>query len=240
MRIHPGLQLIQDLLGPGLDLVLEFSGIFFEMLELFLHLFQVQVHMGHQLSFHLHDQRFIDRSVAVDYGLDLFGVDVLPVGTQDHVLGAAPDVKDPFPVHIPQVSGVQVAVFAENLRGQVVFPVISLHDIGPVNHDLSFAGCRVGIFDPDRHIVHNPPHGAVNRILRSESGHHGRSLGKAVADGVRESPFDKELFHIGRQRCPAHAEEAYSSPEELHQFAGSCPVKQPSCHPCLQQGTGNG
>ena len=99
----------------------------------------------------VHHEAFIDiRAVGQD-GLDLFGVDVLARGVEDHRFDAAADEDVALLVDDAQVAGAEPSVLGKGGFGGFGVLVVSCREVGSLG--LDFAGDVVRVFGVDADFV---------------------------------------------------------------------------------------
>src|SRR6266567_1400267 len=90
-------------------------------------------------SFHSHHTDFFDKRRLQVMGLDFFGIDILAIGENDHVLLAPGDEQISALVDVTEVAGVQPAILEHFGCGVRTIPV-ALHHDRSANNDLATRG----------------------------------------------------------------------------------------------------
>ena len=113
---------------------------------------QVAIDEGHNLSFSVNDNAFVNILAVVQYRLHLFGVDVLPRGVEYHRLDASANEDVAVLVHHAQVAGAEPAVAGERGLGGFGVFVVAYGEVGAAG--LYLAGLALRVVAVDAHLMH--------------------------------------------------------------------------------------
>ena len=195
--------------------------------ERFVKLVVVQVDAGHELVLFLEHQRLENERLFADDLFDLFGVDVLAGGPQEHVLQTAADVDVAIVVDETKVAGAEPTVFREDFRGDLGRFVVAFHHVVALDLELPFTGFRVRAVDAHRHPGEHRADRSELRVERRTAGDQRRRLRQAVTDRVGEARLDQKTFGLHREGSSTDAEETQLAAEGLEQFLAGEPVESP-------------
>ena len=159
---------------------------------------------GHEFLVALHDDGFADEGHRVELVLNLLRVDVLAVGTEEHILDAALDEDMALGSHDAEVAGVVPAFGVDGFTRGFLVLVVSEHQVGAAGDNL--AGHEPGIMAEDLHFhaVDGDAHGGRHEVLMVAIGDERRTLGGAIAAGDGEADADEELFYLLVEGCTTH------------------------------------
>ena len=105
---------------------------------------KVGIYQSHELFVLLYDDAFSYVRQVVQLVFYFFGVDVLPVWTEEHILVASFDGDIAFGIHQGKVAGVQPTVFVHNFGGSLFILVVAQHDVGTAADNLAGDILRIG------------------------------------------------------------------------------------------------
>ena len=147
-----------------------------------------------------HDERFGHVGEVVQLVLDLFRIDVLPAGSEDHGLRAAADEDGAVGRDDAQVARTHPAVGEERGLRRLGVLVIAQHDVVSPHED--FAHLPLGVFrvDPRLHPVHDAADGARLEGVPLGVGDQWAAFGHAIAHGVGETDPVEERLDLAVER----------------------------------------
>ena len=206
----------QAAVGAGTDLFRDVGDGFFVQAGL-LDGILVQVDQGDDLAVAVHHHGFCHEGLVVHDGFHFLRIDVLPVGGENHALGATLDEDVAVLVHNAQVARAQEAVVGEGVRGGLGILEVADGDVLALR--LDFTSDVLGIFgvDADGGAVHGLSAGTGHVFGPVLVGEQRTGLGHAVAHQVGELDAPEEFFHLGVQGGAAHDEFLHLAAEGLHQ-----------------------
>ncbi len=138
----------------------------------------------------------LEDAVGGDGVFYLFGVDVLSVGAEKHVLFAAADEDVAVGIYGGEVAGVEPACFVDGFEGLLLVLVVAQHDVGAFGDDFARDVLRIGGEYLYLHAWHGLAAGAFLEDAPVFVADDGAALGHAVADGVGELDEVQEVFHF--------------------------------------------
>ena len=131
----------------------------------------------------------------VEFLLNLFGIDILPGGTENHVFVAAAYVEKSIGIEIADVAGCHPAVAESSLGGFRVF-VIALHHIVAANPQYAGSNGRIVTVDAQFHTVDTASARLGPRHLPRSIADERSTLSHAVADSIGEVDAAQECLDI--------------------------------------------
>ena len=85
---------------------------------------------AHEFVAPLHNDALADEGQRVELVLDLLGIDVLAVGSEEHVLGSAVDIDIAVGVHRAEVARVEPSLGVDRRLGGLGILVVAQQDVG--------------------------------------------------------------------------------------------------------------
>ena len=156
----------------------------------------IELDKSHEPSVPFHDKGLADIFHIVDDILYFLRIYILSGRSENHVVETALDIIPALVVDRRKVIGPEPAVISEYGTRPLRVLVIAKHHIVAFRHNLTFACLRIDIDELDGHAVCGNSRRARFSILHSRIADERGSLGKAIADGIREFGFLEELFHM--------------------------------------------
>ena len=146
----------------------------------------VGVYQGDQLAgLALDDDALLNHEHVVQTVLNLFGIDVLAVGAEEHVLLAALDVQVAIGVDDTIVARVIPSVSVERLGSSLRVLEIAQHGVGATREYLAGNVRRVAAVYANLHACHLAAARAGMTLLVEEHGDERSALGGSVGLGQR-------------------------------------------------------
>ena len=142
------------------------------------------------------DERFDHVGDVVDDGFQLFRIDVLAAGAEDHALAAAAQVQVAVVVDHADVAGLEPVVVGEGGLGGLAVLVVAQEDVFAA--DLDLARLLVGVLGVDADLAarHRHAAGAAAGLPPLGVGDDRGALRHAVADGEGEVDLAHELLDL--------------------------------------------
>ena len=226
----PGVHELQDGFLAGLDILDELVLAF----EIPVNQVVVELHEGYQLAVAFDHERLRDAVHAVDYVLDLLGIDVLARSSDYQASEASAHEIASLAVAAGQVTGAEPAVVAEHRHCPFVVLVVAEHHIGTLDRDFSLPGLGIDVGELDLYSGDRLSGRAYCGLAWRRGADQRGGLGESVAYGVGEARLLEEGLHRGVELRAADSEELEASSEGLAQFDSYERVEQPA-HMFLQE-----
>ena len=154
------------------------------------------MHQRHDFRVALHDDALCDQRHGVQLILYLLRVDVLSVGTEQHVLRAAVDIDIAVFIHGAEVAGVIPPVLVEGLACCLLVLVVAQHDVQALGQDFAWDGGWVWRVNLHLHVLHGTSAGARGKGVPVAVADDGSTLRSSVAHGVWEVDAFEERLHL--------------------------------------------
>ena len=186
-------------------------------------------------------ERLAHHRHGVEFVLDFFGIDVLSVRSEEHVLDASFDEKMPVGRKASEVTGVVPSVAVDCLSSGLLVLVVSEHDVHAACDDLTFVAVATVFTSPDDasvarlqgelHMWNDGAARAEHVVLPVAVGDHRSGFRGAVSAGDGELHTHEEFFDFLIHRC-ASGHDLIDASAELVAY----PLHDALLYACLDEG----
>ena len=168
-----------------------------------LSLFEVGEDETHEFVATLHDKTLAHHSHRVEFVLNLLGINVLPVGAEQHVLYASADEDVSVCRHGGEVAGVIPSFGIESLACGFLVLVVAEHDVGASCHNLAGDILGVGTEYLHLHVAYGSAARAGLEVVPVAIGDERGALGGSISGGDGEVDALEECLYLLIEGCTA-------------------------------------
>ena len=133
--------------------------------------------------------------------LDFLGINVLPVGTQEHGLLASTNEDVAALVHGAKVTRMEPSCLVNGFESLFLILVVAKHDVGAFGKDFTRDMLGVRRVNAQLHTWHSFAAGTFGEEMPVFVAEDGSALRHAVANGVGEVYLVEEVFHLLVEGC---------------------------------------